>query len=257
MEIAEYRRLREQEQGYWWHVGKRALISAMLRWGVPPDANRRGLDIGCGAGGNLPHLAAYGRFFGTEVTAELYGPGMELPERPVVLARGEALPFADGSLSICTFFDVLEHVEREDDLLGEVHRVLRPGGWVFLSVPAYPFLWSEHDVSLHHFRRYVRTTLVAALRRNRFTLVRATYAFASTFPGVAAVRLLKRAFARPGGPPQTSYVTTPEPLNSLLIRVLELEAKWLAWGDLPFGTSLFALARKESGGAAPPIGEGA
>jgi SAM-dependent methyltransferase len=245
MEISEYRRLREHEQTYWWHAGKRAMLSSLLRWGVPPDPARRGLDIGCGAGGNLPDLAPYGRFVGTEVTAELYGPGMERPLRPVVLARGEALPFADGSLSLCTFFDVLEHVEREDDLLGEVRRVLRPGGWVFLSVPAYPFLWSEHDESLHHFRRYVRGTLVDALTRNRFAVLRATYAFASTFPGVAAVRLLSRAFARPGAPPRTSYVTTPEPFNSLLVRILELEAKWLAWGDLPFGTSLFALARKE------------
>jgi SAM-dependent methyltransferase len=244
MEIEEYRRLREHEEDYWWHVGKRALISALLAWGVPPDPRRPALDIGCGAGGNLPVLALYGRFVGSEVTAELFQPGMARPPRPVVLARAEALPFADGSLGLCTFFDVLEHVEREHDMLREVHRVLAPGGWALLSVPAYPFLWSEHDVSLRHFRRYVRGTLVDALQRNRFVLVRATYAFAATFPGVALVRLARRALARPGAPPRTTYVRTPEPLNTLLVRLIELEAKWLRFGDLPFGTSLFALARR-------------
>lgn len=245
MELREYHRLREHERSYWWHVGRRALLAALLRWGVPVEPDRPGLDVGCGTGENFPLLAPYGRFFGMEVTGELFGEGRERPRRPVVIARGEALPFADGSLGICSFFDVLEHIEAEDTFLREVHRVLRPGGLVALSVPAYPSLWSEHDVSLHHFRRYVRGTLKAALGRNGLTVMRATYAFAAVTPAVAVVRLLGRLLPRRRAP-QTTYVTTPEPLNSLLVRVIELEAAWLSRADLPFGTSLLALARKEA-----------
>jgi len=245
MEIREYHRLREHERSYWWHVGRRSLLSALLRWGVPADPGRRGLDVGCGTGENFALLSSYGRFLGMEVTGELFGEGMERPPRPVMIARGEALPFADGSLGICTFFDVLEHIEAEDEFLREVRRVLRPGGFVVLSVPAYPFLWSEHDVSLHHFRRYVRRTLKDALVRNGLTVVRATYAFASVLPAVAAVRLVGRLIPRRRAP-QTTYVTTPEPFNSLLVRLIELEAAWLSRADLPFGTSLLALARKEA-----------
>ncbi|NNE44650.1 MAG: class I SAM-dependent methyltransferase, partial [Gemmatimonadetes bacterium] len=204
-----------------------------------------GLDIGTGAGGNLELLEPYGRFIGSEVTPELWTGGKERPARPVLLASGDALPLADGSLGICTFFDVLEHIEDEDAFLTEVHRVLGREGYLFLSVPAYMFLWGDHDVSLHHFRRYVKSTLTEALTRNGFRVTRMTYGFAATLPGVAAYRLLSRL--RPGnGAPQASYVKTPAPLNGLLVKTLEWEAKWLAKADLPFGVSLLALARKES-----------
>jgi SAM-dependent methyltransferase len=246
MEPQEYARLREHERSYWWHVGKRAHLSALLRWGVPPDPDRPGLDVGCGAGGNFPILAPYGRFFGSEVERDAWPEdGADLPQRPVVLARGERLPFADASLGLCTFFDVLEHVEDERGFLAEVYRVLRPGGLVLVSVPAYMFLWSGHDVSLHHFRRYERRTLVGALAGAGFQVLRATYAFAVTFPAVCAVRLLGRLL--PGGrAPRTSYVLPPAPLNSLLARVIELEARWVGWSDLPFGSSVMALARRGS-----------
>jgi SAM-dependent methyltransferase len=65
MEIEEYRRLREHEERYWWHVGRRALLEALLRWGVPPDPARPALDVGCGTGANFALLAPYGRFYGS------------------------------------------------------------------------------------------------------------------------------------------------------------------------------------------------
>lgn len=244
MEHREYQRLREHSRFYWWHVGKRALLRSVLEHGVPRDPSRPAVDIGCGAGDSFGMLAPFGRFVGSEVTGELWGPGMERPPRPVLLAEGGALPFADGSLGLCTFFDVLEHVEEEDAFLGEVRRVLRPGGLVLLSVPAYMFLWSEHDVSLHHHRRYVRGTVKGVLARAGFRVLRCTYAFAGILPAVAAYRVLGRLFRR-SGEPSSSYVAMPGPLNRLLIRWLAAEAWWLRHADLPFGTSVIALARKE------------
>jgi SAM-dependent methyltransferase len=242
MDAAEYERLREHERGYWWHVARRTLLESLLAWGVPPDPRRPALDIGCGTGENFAFLAPYGHFFGTEVTIDLYRDGRS-PVRPVALARGEDLPLADASLGLCTFFDVLEHVPNEDAMLTEVARVLRPGGLAVLSVPAYMSLWSEHDVSLHHYRRYDRGTLRRAFARNGLEVVRITYAMASILPAVALYRWFTRL--RPSrGPAGASYVPTPEPLNRWLIGVLGWEARALRWTDLAFGTSLLALVRK-------------
>lgn len=242
MDAAEYERLREQERRYWWHVARRRLIEALLRWGLTPDDRRPGLDIGCGTGENFAFLSSYGRFFGTEVTSDLYRDGRR-PSRPVVLARGEDLPFPDASLGLCTFFDVLEHVANEDAMLREVARVLRPGGLAVLSVPAYMSLWSEHDVSLHHYRRYDRESLRRTLARNGFEVVRITYAMATILPAVAVYRWISRL--RPHrGPAVASYVATPEPLNRWLIAILGLEARALRYTDLAFGTSLLAFVRK-------------
>jgi SAM-dependent methyltransferase len=243
MEPVEYERMREYERSYWWHVGRRSLLVDMLRWGVPEDRARPALDLGCGTGMNFALLEPYGRFFGSEVEGGLWAAGRSKPSRPVVLARGEALPFADATFGLCTFFDVLEHIEGEDAFLRDVARVLRPGGWVFLSVPAYQFLWSDHDVSLHHFRRYTRGGLKDVLARNGLAIVRVTYAMATIFPLVAGFRLLSKL--RPAtGDAHASYVHTPEWLNRLLTRVLASEGRWLERADLPFGTSLFALARR-------------
>jgi len=243
MESEEYQRLREEEERYWWHVGRRALLAEILREGVAPDPRRRGLDVGCGTGSNFALLSPYGQFFGTEISLEACVAGDARPPRPVVLARGEALPFASASLGIVTMFDVLEHVAAEDAFLGEVRRVLGPEGLLVISVPAYMFLWSDHDVSLHHQRRYVRRTLRASLERNGFRALRVSHAMASILLPVALVRGLGNLRPR-RGPARSSYVATPEPFNSLLAGLLRLEAAWLAHADLPFGTSVLALAQK-------------
>ncbi len=243
MEREEYTRLREHEERYWWHVGRREMLATVLARGVRRDGERRGVDIGCGTGSNFALLGPYGRFFGTEVVREACVSGSLRPPRPVVLARGEALPFGDGTLGLCTMFDVLEHVQEEDRMLSEVRRVLRPSGIVLLSVPAYMFLWSDHDVSLRHFRRYAKATLKRALVRNGLHPMRVTHAMASIFAPVALVRWLTR-FRRAADGPRSSYVRTPAPLNVLLTGILCLEAAWLAHADLPFGTTLLALARK-------------
>ncbi len=243
MEREEYHRLREHEERYWWHVGRRDLLAAMLRGGLAPSPSRVGFDIGCGTGSNFAWLAPYGRFFGSEVTGELWTDGRPRPGRPVMMARGEALPLAGGSVGLCTFFDVLEHVDDDVGFLREVRRVLLPGGVVLLSVPAYPFLWSEHDVSLHHKRRYVRRTLEEAVRGAGLRVTRITYGMASMFPLIAGWRLLTKPFPH-RGPAKTSYVATPGPMNALLISVLRAEAWALERANLPFGTSLFCLATK-------------
>ncbi|MEZ5064800.1 MAG: methyltransferase domain-containing protein [bacterium] len=242
MERREYERLREHEAGYWWHVARRDMIHALLEEHVPRDPARKALDIGCGTGANFDLLAPWGTFFGTEVEPGLWGGGAR-PDRPVLLARGERLPFADGTFGLCTFFDVLEHVEAEREFLKEVRRVLVPGGLVLLSVPAYMFLWSRHDESLRHFRRYVRRTLSEALFAAHLEVLRMTHGMASILPPVAAVRWMARLTKSEEGP-QSSYVDTPEPVGRVLTGVLGAEARWLRHGDLPFGTSIFALARR-------------
>jgi SAM-dependent methyltransferase len=243
MEKEEYDRLRRYEENYWWHVGRRDLLAALLRKHVERSPVRLGLDIGCGTGSNLSLLEPYGKFFGSEITSELYQDGRPRPTRPLFLARGEALPLRDESLGICTFFDVLEHIDDDVGFLREVRRVLVPGGYILLSVPAYSFLWSEHDVSLHHKRRYVRSTLEAALRGGGLEILRMTYGMTTMFPLIAGFRLLTKPFPKKR-PPRTSYVATPGPMNQILTAAIRAEARFLERGNLPFGTSLFCLAQK-------------
>ncbi|MER3559157.1 MAG: methyltransferase type 11, partial [Armatimonadota bacterium] len=73
---------------------------------------------------------------------------------PLIRARLEALPFVNESFRLIVALDVLEHLPDEAHALAELWRVLEPDGWLITTVPAYRWLWSKHDVALHHYRRY-------------------------------------------------------------------------------------------------------
>ena len=72
--------------------------------------------------------------------------------RQTVCADGQAIPLADSSVDLLSALDVLEHLDDDLGALDEFHRVLRPEGLLLVSVPAYRFLWSEHDEALRHRR---------------------------------------------------------------------------------------------------------
>ena len=113
-----------------------------------------------------------------------------------VCASALALPFADATFDVVAAFDVVEHCEPEALAVAELARVLAPGGRLLLSVPAYQWAWSDHDVRAGHHRRYTRPRIVAALEAAGLRVERSTYAFALVFPMFAAERL-----AAPGASP--------------------------------------------------------
>ena len=160
--------------------------------------------------------------------------------------RGTAtsIPFDDGSFDLVTAFDVLEHLDDDGAGLAEMRRVLVPSGHLLLTVPAYRFLWSVHDESLGHRRRYVASELHSKLNNAGFVVVRRSYAISLPLPGIMAFRIaqgLLPAVAEQGA----SYVEVPPAVNQVLVNALKLEAKLLKAIDLPAGASVFALARRD------------
>src|SRR5262245_40410553 len=159
-----YAPLRELERTHWWFRGRRRiLLAALERAGVGAGA-RALLDVGCGAGTNLEFLAE--RFPG----ARAHGIDVErAPLRfcradrglPVAQADAERLPFAAGAFDLVAALDALEHLADDAAGLREIHRVLRPGGALVATVPAFPWLWGSVDDLGHHRRRYRRGELSA------------------------------------------------------------------------------------------------
>jgi SAM-dependent methyltransferase len=164
------------------------------------------------------------------------------------------LPFADASFEVVAAFDVVEHCEPESTVLSELARVLAPGGLLLVSVPAYQWAWTDFDVQNRHHRRYTRRRLVAAVEASGLEVVRATYMFAGTFPFFAADRLRSRLRARDVAAQGGSVDGVPRlpetgPLvEKVLMAACGLDRRLLPRCDLPFGSSVVAVARK--GGAA-------
>jgi SAM-dependent methyltransferase len=241
---ALHRRFYELEDWYWWSIGTRAIFH---EWLAPllRVSGARVLDVGCGSGAFATELRDGATVIGVDMALEAIRLGRERGLRNLSVGRAEALPFRDDAFDGVAALDVVEHT---DDVrtLAEIARVVRPGGVVLVHVPAFPFLWGEHDDVNHHLRRYRRAELLARLGASGLRVRRASYVNCVLFPAVAAARVGKRLLRRVRAPrpPRPEVYDLPSWLNRVLASCLTLERLALRRLDLPIGVSLLCLADK-------------
>ena len=245
MSSVEIETMRSVEDDLWWYQALRAHVAGTIQ---PPRPEFDLLDAGCGTGGMLARVRE--RFPQAVLT------GLDFSERAIELTRlretgatlfqgsVDALPFADASFDVVLSLDVIivGGVD-EDRAIAEMHRVLRRGGTLILNLPAFDFLRGSHDVAVNIARRFDRSRLERLLARADFTVEHSTYWNMSLLPAVAAVRWLSRGRA---SQPQVSSDLKPmwPPLNAALAALAKSELAISRSAPLPFGTSLFAVARK-------------
>ena len=236
----------ENEDHHWWFQGTRAVILDVAREALTPRGEKdiRILDVGCGTGATLRALSSFGEVHGVEPDPGAVAHCLARGLSTVVEGRAEQLPFEDNSFDVVVALDVLEHLEDDRRAMLEMKRVLREGGTLVLTVPAFPFLWSAHDEALHHLRRYRKTEILALLEVSGFRTEKCSYYNAFLFPIVAAVRLSQR-FRRSGAPVRSDVQMPNSAVNRVLQAVLSSERWVLRRSVFPVGVSLIALAHTE------------
>lgn len=227
---------------YWWFVGRRVIVDRVLSRFVKPVGVA--VDIGCGSGGNLQVLSKHA---GLTMGLDRSPAALEAAAArgmPVARADAQVLPLPDCSVDLLTALDVLEHLDDDMRALAEFQRVLRPNGFLLVTVPAYRFLWSEHDEALMHRRRYVASELHIKLVRSGFRVLKRSYAVFFAFFPIVSYRLFRGLVPKSPLEPKVSYIMLPGSLNRLLAALLGFEG-WVMRGmNLPFGTSIVAVAQK-------------
>jgi len=234
------------EREHFWFRGFRRFVRPLLDRAAAGRTGLRTLDCGCGTGNNLPMLRAYGRAVGIDLTFSGLAYARRQGERLVARASALTLPFSDDTFDIVTSFDVIYAFDDRQaaQALGEMHRVVRPGGHLVLNVAALPALRGNHSILGGEVQRYTRTTLRRHLEAAGFEVVRLTYTNAAILPIVAGVRFAQRLRQ---GEHQLSDVemTVPiAPVNLALSGLLAIESIALRAFDMPLGSSLLTLARK-------------
>lgn len=233
----------QAEDRHWWYRGRRTVIEGVLdSLALPTPA--RILDAGCGSGRNMVELARRGAVTGVELS----GPSVEIARGretgEVIEGSILEMPFADASFDLAVSFDVIEHLEDDGRALRELRRVVAPGGALVVTVPAYQWLWSGHDVINHHHRRYTRRTLLAAAEGAGWRQERTTYFNSLLLPVAIVLRVLDRLSRTKPTESSLDLWIPPEPLNRLLQQPLSLEAALIARGGrIPAGLSLLAVLR--------------
>jgi len=249
VEAHEYATLFEFESSYWWYRSLHSILIDTLR-GLGIGAQAKVLDAGCGTGQNLVNLrdqiapaSAYGFDLSASAVPFWSKRGLHL----VCLASINEIPFPSDTFDAAMSVDVLEcDAVGEDRAYGELWRIVKPGGYIILVAPAYNWLMSpEHHKAVHASRRYSRSRLTVLMQRLPVDLIRMTHLFASLLPAVAAYRLfLKYLAPRPDGPPRSELRAMHPAVNKVLIGIMSVERRLIRRCDLPFGSSIMAVARK-------------
>ncbi|HXU37972.1 MAG TPA: class I SAM-dependent methyltransferase [Blastocatellia bacterium] len=243
MNITEYAEMYKLESFYWWFVARRDLLESFVREIVKGFDHPKLLDVGCGTGINFSVLSKCGETFSSDASEEALKFSKSRGTTGLVRSDLESLPFVPSTFDVVTALDVLEHVDNDLAAMDELLRVTRKGGVLVITVPAYGFLWSEHDEALHHRRRYAASELRNKLTNAGFEVERITYYITFLFFPILFMRFAQ-SLSKKSIHAKTSHVILPGWLNSLLIGILALERVLLRWMNFPFGVSLVCLARK-------------
>jgi ubiquinone/menaquinone biosynthesis C-methylase UbiE len=232
------------ERDHFWFRGFRRFVDPLVATAAAGVANPQMLDCGCGTGHNLAMLRRHGRAVGIDLTWTGLAFARDRGERGIAQASAACLPFRGGTFDIVTSFDVIYALE--DDIeraaVAEMFRVLRPGGHVIVNVAAMEILRGNHSVLSGEVRRYSKRSLRARLEGAGFQVLRITYTNATILPVLLAVRLGQRIMGHRES--QNEISVPPRPINGALSALLALEAAAVRAVDMPFGSSLLALARK-------------
>ena len=252
MESAEFEKHEQLEAAHWWFEGRRRCIAGVLDAHLRPHPARRILDVGCGTGGMFPLLQRYGSVSGAEYSGDARARAAR--RFPSVSVSPCNLPreVPEGSFNLVTAFDVVEHLDEPIAALRTLRSRLAPGGQLVVTVPAFQALWSQHDVSLHHRRRYSRALLSRHLQCAGFRLTYDSFFNTTLFPIVAVTRVAQRLLQQlrvgrangHGAAParETDLEAVTPVVNKALTTLFGAEAKALSSGRLPFGVSLIAVA---------------
>ncbi len=249
------------ELEHWWFVGRRLLVQRVIESAT--DASDRGLlvDVGCGTGANLAAFDGWRQRIGIDTSEDAIRSAREgFPE--IDFRQGPApddLGDLVGEVDLFTVMDVIEHVEDDFEIFSRLAAAIRPGAQILITVPADPSLWTQHDVSFGHYRRYTPRRLELIWEGLPLELRLLSHFNSRLFPVVKAVRTLKGRGEGTAGELETDFFIPPKPVNTTLTRLFAGEAGRLERGlddpgrRLPYrhGVSLLALLRRLPGEMEP------
>ncbi len=247
MEKDFYLQYASVEDKHWWFVARRQIIKQVIcRLNLPNNAQI--LEAGCGTGGNLQMLSRYGQVSAMEldqIACQLANQRQVTHVKPGSLP--DNIPF-EKDYDLILILDVIEHLDNDLSGLEALYYKLKPGGYLLVTVPAYMFLWSEHDEINHHKRRYRLKALKQVVKKAGYEVDYGSYFNTFLFPLVAIVRILAKLLPKQDKKNQnqisSDLVVPSKSVNQILKFIFASERYFINKFPFPFGVSILLLARK-------------
>jgi SAM-dependent methyltransferase len=244
-----YKEYYQLEREHWWFRARGEILLTHLRQVFKGQANIRILNIGAATGRSSELLMQLGDVTSVEFDKDCYEFSRDVVQIPITQGSILALDFSDNVFDLVCAFDVIEHVEDDKLAVVEMRRVCKNGGVLCVTVPAFMFLWSEHDVVNHHFRRYTSPILRGLFEGHDEPIFHSFFNFWLFFP-IATFRLLAKVL--PLKKKQNTEETASDFsvgkggfLNGLFYFIFKSENAFLRrFIRLPVGVSLLSTWRK-------------
>lgn len=244
MDVSMYNVFSRVERQHWWFVGRRKIFQKVLQKYL--QENEKVLDVGCGTGGNMLLLKQYGEVHGVDMSDEALQYAKTAGYTSLTKADGASMPITENSFDAVFAIDVLEHIDNDVQALKEWLRVVKPGGIVFLSVPAFQFLWSYHDTLNHHKRRYTKSSLrhcVSSIGGTRIEKVQYYNVFLA--PIIFIIRLVERFTKKQiQHAHESPTLAIPWKLINWSLKKIVASERYFSWFPFPFGVSIFIIIKK-------------
>lgn len=218
----------------WWYKGRAYVVYNVLDTFLKTKNIENVLDLGSGFGGMFPYLSKYGKVSAMELDEEARVFCQNRGYNQTFATSEEA--FSEENFSLVGMFDVLEHVEDDKKIVGEIFKNITSGGHIVITVPAYNWLWSVHDVEHHHYRRYTAKHLKKILSEAGFVIEYSSYWNFCLFFPIAILRLL--GFG--GG----ESLGKPSFYDKFFKKIISIESFFIPKVSFPFGTGIVVIASK-------------
>lgn len=231
-----------RENSSWWSVSRRKLLREMVATEARGERSIRVLDLGCAA--RLEEESS-GAVHAVSVHGSLPLLAFRQMEgaRDLICSRPEELSFSSNSFNAVVAGDVLQYVDDDVVVLRELRRVLKDGGLLCLTVPAFPALWGEYDERRHHRRRYTSSELRRQLTICGFDVQRVSYFVGIGFFPAMAARAAKDIFRKDIMAGQRDRAPSAV-ANAMMSGWLDIERHLMHYINLPFGTRMVCWAHK-------------
>ena len=231
-----------QTKDNFWFKAKNELVEVLMKKACKGRRQLKILNLGAGTGEDLDILSAYGRTYVIDIDeAALSVVDSRLCEEKRV-SDACSLPYEDSFFDVVVSFDVLEHIKNDHKAVSEIHRVLKKGGALVFTVPAFQFLFSSHDKILQHQRRYCKGSITDLL--SQFIDLKIFFWNSLLFWPIALMRLVKRR-----SKPQLDHMNLPGWANALFFHVLKVDNSLIRQGvSMPVGLTMagYGFKRKEA-----------
>jgi SAM-dependent methyltransferase len=233
------------EEGNFWFRSRNQLITWTIENYCPKFLSL--LEIGCGTGYVLSGISQ--RFprsmlYGSEIfIAGLSFASKRLPSAKFMQMDARKIPF-ENEFDVIGAFDVLEHIQEDEEVLTQIYAALKPDGLMLLTVPQHAWLWSSMDEYAFHVRRYTSADLHQKIETAGLRVIRSTSFVTTLLPAMMISRLLQKKV------PDEQFEATAELkiapwLNSLFTHLLSAELAFIEKGfNFPVGGSRLVVARK-------------